>query len=62
MTACRASTSGRDSAAVGSSITISSALRDSARKISTFCWSAVRRLPALASPSSSNPADAASSA
>jgi len=49
MTSCSAATSGPDSAAVGSSITISPALRHSARKISTFCWSAVRRPPAFSS-------------
>ena len=43
MTWCSRSASGRDRAAVGSSITISWALRHSARRISTFCWSAVRR-------------------
>ena len=62
MTACSVVTSGLDSAAVGSSITISSARRPSARSISTFCWSAVRRPPAFASPLSSKPAVLASSA
>ena len=61
MTSCSATTFGPDRAAVGSSITISSALRHSARMISTFCWSAVRRPPAISSPLSSNPAVPASS-
>jgi hypothetical protein len=61
MTSCSVATSGLDRAAVGSSITISSARRPSARRISTFCWSAVRRRPAFASPASSKPAVPASS-
>ena len=46
----------RSSAAVGSSMTISCASRESARRISTFCCSPVRRRPAGASPGSSKPA------
>ena len=61
MTTCSASTSGRESAAVGSSITISWAFLQSARRISTFCLSAVRSDPALTPPSRSNPTEAASS-
>ena len=61
MTWCSRSTSGRPRAAVGSSITISRASRHSARRISTFCWSAVRSVRPGRSPLSSKPAVAASS-
>ena len=56
-----ASVSFAASAAVGSSMTMSCASRESARRISNFCWSAVRSAPAGAPPGRSNPADAASS-
>ena len=44
------------SAAVGSSITINSASRASARRISTFCWSASGSIPAGTSAGSAKPA------
>ena len=59
---CRCCVSCAPSAAVGSSITISCASRESARRISTFCCSDVRSRPADIPPGRSKPADSASAA
>ena len=47
---------------VGSSMTMILASLLTARRISTFCWSAVRSEPTRASPSSSKPLRVTSSA